>query len=138
MNMQLHRKPTVDGAIPGDLFVDSVRQYCALERIGVEIPTGRYRVVLTVSNRASRGLLWSPDPEHRLPELLEVPGRTGIRMHAGNAAVDSAGCILVGRIALVDEIGQSRVALKALMESLRNQVAWIEVLAAGTVQTLNV
>ena len=44
------------------------------------IPAGRYRVVLTVSDRAVRGSLWSPRSDHKLPLLLDVPGFEGIRM----------------------------------------------------------
>ena len=50
------------------------------------IPTGRYRVVLTRSPRFKRVL----------PEVLNVPGYTGIRIHRGNKASHTEGCILVG------------------------------------------
>lgn len=50
------------------------------------IPRGRYRVILTRSPRFKR----------ILPELLNVPGYTGIRVHRGNTADHTEGCILVG------------------------------------------
>ncbi|MBQ2589846.1 MAG: hypothetical protein II576_11395, partial [Prevotella sp.] len=51
------------------------------------IPEGRYPVVIT----------YSPKFKQWLPLLVNVPMFSGIRIHAGNDAVnDSQGCILVG------------------------------------------
>jgi hypothetical protein len=50
------------------------------------IPRGAYRVIINESQRFQR----------RLPLLLDVPGFDGIRVHAGNSAVDTEGCPLVG------------------------------------------
>lgn len=52
------------------------------------IPEGEYRMRYTMSNRF-KTMLW---------EVMKVPGRSGIRIHAGNYAgdriSDSEGCIL--------------------------------------------
>ena len=50
------------------------------------IPYGTYQVVMSYSNKFKKFL----------PELLDVPGYVGIRIHAGNAPEDTSGCICVG------------------------------------------
>ena len=50
------------------------------------IPTGRYRVRMS----------YSPKYKRQMPEVLDVPGYSGIRIHSGNTADDSLGCILLG------------------------------------------
>jgi Family of unknown function (DUF5675) len=82
------------------------------------IPAGRYRVVLTLSDRAASGSLWSPLPDHKLPLLLDVHGLEGIRIHSGNTDRNTEGCILVGRGRAVDAITESRAALTTLIQTI--------------------
>ena len=79
------------------------------------IKAGTYRVVMTASGRAKDGTLWSPREDHKLPELLDVPGRTAIRVHAGNQATDTLGCILVAFARGEDYLENSRTALIKFM-----------------------
>jgi hypothetical protein len=50
------------------------------------IPYGRYEIKM---------IYW-PKHKRQCPMLQDVPGFTGIFIHAGNTAEDSEGCILVG------------------------------------------
>ena len=50
------------------------------------IPRGRYRVLKTMSQRFGKYTL----------HIMDVPGFSGIRIHAGNTHGDTEGCILVG------------------------------------------
>ena len=64
----------------GDIALAKVaRQTC--------IPYGRYEVRKT----------WSPRYGRHMPEVCDVPGFRGIRIHAGNDAGDTEGCILPGK-----------------------------------------
>ena len=56
-----------------------------LENADFLIPDGSYKVEKT----------WSPKFRKFLPELLEVPDRTGIRIHRGTLPEHSKGCILL-------------------------------------------
>ena len=81
------------------------------------IPAGRYRVIVSRSERFSRKA--SEKAGHPvdiwLPELLNVPMFTGIRIHAANKAEDLEGCIAVGCSRAPDWIGGSKLALADLV-----------------------
>lgn len=80
---------------------------------GEAILAGRYRVIINKSQRFNR----------MLPLLLNVPGREGIRLHAGNSADDCTGCILVGQERDVDTILHSRLALDVLQPKIADEQA---------------
>lgn len=77
------------------------------------IPRGTYRVMLTLSARFKRVL----------PLLIDVPGYSGVRIHSGNRAADTHGCILVGRLRGRDHLVASRDAFDELFELLRATTA---------------
>lgn len=75
------------------------------------IPTGTYNVSLT----------YSPKFKKILPLIENVKGFSGIRIHSGNTAEDSLGCILVGKNSVVGKVTNSRNTFNALSEKLQNQ-----------------
>ena len=90
------------------------------------IPEGRYAVVIT----------WSPKFKQWLPLLLGGPDFNrlfkGIRIHAGNTAKDTQGCILVGRNQIVGEVLESRkwlyeLKMKIVEAKDRGESVWLTI-----------
>ena len=73
------------------------------------IPIGRYEIAITFSNRFKK----------YLPLLLSVPGYDGIRIHPGNTAVDTEGCLLPGDTRNPDMVLNSKKAFTALFDKLQ-------------------
>lgn len=126
MELVLQRRPSLGGTTFGDLSIDGIFQCHTLEDqvreiVGqpvsawkvptvTAIPQGRYRLALVDSGR------FGPDTL----SLEDVPGFENIRIHSGNAAADTEGCLLVGE-KINDQtvmLEQSRVALAKLKEKL--------------------
>jgi hypothetical protein len=74
------------------------------------IPYGTYEVGITYSNRFKR----------LMPQLFDVPGFSGIRIHTGNFDGDTDGCILVGIDSGDDMIFRSREAYAKLFPILQD------------------
>jgi hypothetical protein len=134
MNLTLHRNPTQKTYTSGALFSEAGTKLCyTLEdpvrvrkiKHQTAIPAGRYQLVITPSQRFRR----------RMPLLLNVPEFDGIRIHAGNDAEDTSGCILVGFDRHGATIGRSRAAFDALFAEwekvlAKNEKIWITIINA--------
>jgi hypothetical protein len=107
-------------AILGTLDTHGGATCYTLERTSTAIPEGRYQVTLTESARAKRGELWAPGSDFKLPLLNHVTGHEGIRMHAGNTAHDSIGCILLGSEISGLSLAHSRPAVIRIVNLLQN------------------
>ena len=86
MLIKLIRNRPQGKALFGQLYVDGEYFCDTLENTDYAIPTGFYRLRVTMSPRF----------KIYLPILDGVIGRSGIRIHAGNTIQDTEGCILVG------------------------------------------
>ena len=75
------------------------------------IPKGVYKVILSMSNRFKRVM----------PEVLNVPHFSGIRIHKGNTAEQSHGCLLVGLGQTENGVSSSRLAFDALIKKLNSE-----------------
>lgn len=107
----------------GTLMVDGIWECFTLEDVvrpigapkvygETAIPHGAFNVVVTRSQRFQRDL----------PLVENVPGFEGIRIHPGNDAADTDGCILVGRTKGVDFVGESRAAFNALFAKIQKAI----------------
>ena len=110
----------------GEMFVNGEFVCYTLEDVerpvkvfgATAIPKGTYNGIVNVSNRFKR----------MMPLLLNVPGFEGVRIHAGNTAKDTHGCILVGLQRDRDTMLQSRDAYDLVMEILGTSPFKIEIL----------
>jgi hypothetical protein len=105
---------SIDGVYQCDTLEDTdrgLRQGMPLEQLKrmkkygeTAIPTGTYVVLWTFSNRFGM----------YMPELDNVPAFSGIRIHSGNTAKDSLGCILVGENKYVGQVVNSRATYRRI------------------------
>ncbi|MDR2426431.1 MAG: DUF5675 family protein [Endomicrobium sp.] len=86
------------------------------------IPAGKY-----LSN-----LTWSARFKSYLPIIENVPNFEGIRIHAGNTASDTEGCILVGKNEVKGKVLESKQTLEKIVvlykEAInRNEIIEVEI-----------
>ena len=86
------------------------------------IPRGVYEVRMTYSPKFGR----------MMPEIMRVPGFTGVRIHAGNDAGDTEGCLLPGVNDIKGRVSNSRywagLIEKLIVRAEKNgEMIWIEV-----------
>jgi hypothetical protein len=118
MKLELVRDQCRATCTLGRLLVDGVFNCYILEDVvrpagqkvygQTAIPAGTYGVAITPSPRFKR----------MLPLLMAVPNFEGVRIHPGNTAADTEGCLLPGTRILGDTVINSRVAFEALFALL--------------------
>lgn len=129
MRLTLIRKWNKKDYCIGDLYIDGVWFSNVLEDVdrGLDdsmseeeikkmkikgetaIPTGIYQILLT----------YSPKYKKIMPLVNNVKGYSGIRIHSGNTAKDTEGCLLVGKNKEVGKVLESRITYNALFKRLQ-------------------
>jgi hypothetical protein len=117
MELRVERTDLSENSTIGKLYVDDQFECYTLEDkvrpvkiMGkTAIPAGRYEVIINHSQRFNR----------LLPLFLDVPNFVGVRIHPGNTAADTEGCILVGETKEEGFIGQSKLAFERLFDKLK-------------------
>jgi len=125
MNLLLKRIAKKDNYTIGKLYIDG-KYFCdtledCVRVLGpngegkiygkTAIQEGKYKIDITFSNRFKRNL----------PLLLNVPFFEGIRIHPGNIAADTHGCILVGINDSAGAVHQSRITFDNLFDILQRE-----------------
>lgn len=133
MELRVQRDKVTPKSVSGQLSIDRIFECFTVEpgaqpvNVGhPTIPAGRYKVILTKS----------PHLGYVTPEVLDVPGRTAIRIHIANFVTELLGCTAVGRkrsLVLMENewaVWDSAIAFEALMVKLRAATGeiWIEYL----------
>jgi hypothetical protein len=145
MNLKVVRKTFTEQSTVGELSVNGKFECFTLEdkvravkiHGATAIPEGIYEVAITFSEKFQK----------QLPLLLKVPNYEGVRIHSGNTAADTEGCILVGSSKGPDFVGNSRAAFKALFPkieaALKKEKVFIQIVGGthedvAVANTLNV
>lgn len=124
MTFSLEREPSTPDGMFGRLALDGVFFCWTLEPAADRdehpaIPAGTYRVIISESARFGR----------RLPAILGVPGRSGVRIHPGNFDQDTEGCVLLGTSRHGAMLENSRAACQMFQSRLEFMLARGETIA---------
>lgn len=98
-----------------DRGLDSTMTEEEIKKIKVKgetaIPTGIYKIILN----------YSPKFKKVMPLLTNVKGYSGVRIHSGNSAKDTEGCLLVGQNTIVGRLTNSKNTYNALFKRLQQK-----------------
>jgi hypothetical protein len=98
-----------DRGLDDSMMVDEIKKKKVYGETA--IPYGTYKVSIT----------YSPKFKKNLPLVEGVKGFEGIRIHSGNTAKDSLGCIIVGKNKKVGMVLDSRATMEKLMKVLNTK-----------------
>lgn len=108
--LTLVRYTRTDEAILGSLYLNGAFICYTLENAANAIPFGMYAVQNSKSPKFKREL--------PLLHNAKVPASRGIRIHVGNTAKDSQGCVLVGMTREVHLLGGSKLKESKAAETM--------------------
>jgi hypothetical protein len=117
MKILVKRLHKTEKSTIGELSIDGKFECYTLEDVErkekiygeTAIDKGTYKVIINRSNRFKVDM----------PLLLNVPKFEGIRIHSGNKAADTHGCILTGTTRGLDFIGNSKKAYNKLFAKMK-------------------
>lgn len=84
------------------------------------IPKGTYVVDMYVTSPKYAAVAWYKSLcKGKMPRLRDVPGFSAILVHPGSTALDTRGCVLVGKNTKVGQLTESRNTFKALYTRMK-------------------
>lgn len=84
------------------------------------IPTGTYTIAMNVTSPKYSASAWYWQLcKGKVPRLMNVPGWEGVLIHTGNNALQTYGCILVGKNTKVGQLTESKATFKALYKEMK-------------------
>lgn len=84
------------------------------------IPTGTYKVDMKTISPKYSAVKWYYDLcKGKMPRLKNVPGFEGILLHTGNTALDTLGCILVGKNTIKGKLTDSKNTFAKLYKQMK-------------------
>lgn len=84
------------------------------------IPKGTYEVQMNVTSPKYAGVAWYYNfCRGKMPRLKDVPGFDGILIHPGTSALDTKGCILVGKNTKVGKLTDSRACFMEVYKLMK-------------------
>lgn len=140
MKLRLERRWPKATYTIGVLFIDGIRYCETLEdydrglrqsdplrdiqkrKIAGEtaIPKGTYEVSMNVTSPKYAGVAWYYNfCRGKMPRLKDVPGFDGILIHPGTCALDTKGCILVGKNTKVGKLTDSRACFMEVYKLMK-------------------
>lgn len=113
MIITVTRDTFTDKSTTGMLDLDGLFQ-CYL----LELPRGTVKPCCIPAGTYQYRMMWSAHFQKVLPHVLNVPNFTDIELHIGNYPKDVKGCGCVGQYRAIDMVGNSELALDALLPNL--------------------
>ena len=140
LNFLVIREPVInvvggESYTPGVMYANGLKfcQVCEdqdrkLEKGGVKvatrtaIPRGKYKITVSFSHNFQK----------ELPEVLSVPQYTGVRIHGGNKAEHSQGCLLVGQVRTSSGIAKCADTVQRIIDMINKTEdsggqCWLEI-----------
>lgn len=121
MKLRLKRDLLNSSFTLGEMFIDGAHFCYTVEDVvrkpnedkvfgKTAIPYGEYKVIVNMSNRFKK----------LMPLLLDVKGFEGVRIHSGNTALDTEGCIIIGTTRTPNGVGLSRECFARFMDKIKD------------------